>query len=93
MEDNKKLNDEGNTATPYDDVYRTLLNDCTSLIIPVVNEVFQKQHGEHEKVTVLNNEFFITSEDGKQKVVQKKRKVVQRKQKQGIKYLRQKLHN
>ena len=67
MEDNKQLNNEGNTATPYDDVYRTLLNDCTSLIIPVVNEVFQKQHGENEKVTVLNNEFFITGEDGKQK--------------------------
>lgn len=49
MEDNKQLNNEGNTATPYDDVYRTLLNDCTSLIIPVVNEVFQKQHGENEK--------------------------------------------
>ena len=67
MENNKKLNKEGNTATPYDDVYRTLLNDCTSLIIPVVNEVFQKQHGEHEKVTVLNNEFYITRQDGEQK--------------------------
>lgn len=65
--ENKQQNNEGNTATPYDDVYRTLLNDCTSLIIPVVNEVFQKQHGENEKVTVLNNEFFITSKDGKQK--------------------------
>lgn len=67
MENHKQLNSEGNTATPYDDVYRTLLNDCTSLIIPVVNEVFQKQHGENEQVTVLNNEFFITGEDGKQK--------------------------
>lgn len=57
MQDYKKLNIEGNTATPYDDVYRTLLNDCTSLIIPIVNEVFHKQHGENEKVTVLNNEF------------------------------------
>ena len=31
------------TGTPYDDVFRTLLDDCTSLIIPVINEVF----GEH----------------------------------------------
>lgn len=31
------------TNTPYDDVFRTLLNDCGSLIIPVINEVF----GEH----------------------------------------------
>ena len=67
MQDYKKLNNERNTATPYDDVYRTLLNDCTSLIIPIVNEVFQKQHGENEKVTVLNNEFYITRQDGEQK--------------------------
>lgn len=64
---NKKKDKVNNTGTPYDDVYRTLLNDCTSLIIPVVNEVFQKQHGDNEKVTVLNNEFFITSKGGTQK--------------------------
>lgn len=67
MEDNQKLNNDRNTATPYDDVYHTLLNDCTSLIIPVVNEVFHKKHGKNEKITVLNNEFYITGEDGKQK--------------------------
>ena len=67
MKENTKLNKEGNTATPYDDVYRTLLNDCTSLIIPVVNEVFHKRHGANEEVTLLNNEFYITSADGKQK--------------------------
>ena len=27
-------------STPYDDVFRTLLNDCRHLIIPVINEVF-----------------------------------------------------
>ena len=26
--------------TPYDDVFRTLVNDCSPLIIPVINEVF-----------------------------------------------------
>ncbi len=67
MQENKKLNNAGNTATPYDDVYRTLLNDCTSLIIPVVNEVFKKRYQENEKVTVLNNEFYITMKDGKQR--------------------------
>ena len=67
MQEHKKLNNAGNTATPYDDVYRTLLNDCTSLIIPVVNEVFKKQYNENEKVTVLNNEFYITGKDGTQK--------------------------
>ena len=46
METTRKLNMEGNTATTYDNVYRTLLNDCTSLIIPVVNisEVYELYH-------------------------------------------------
>jgi len=30
--------------TPYDDVFRTLLNDCSSLIIPVINEVFGESY-------------------------------------------------
>ena len=30
--------------TPYDDVFRTLLNDCSSLIIPVVNEIFHESY-------------------------------------------------
>ena len=38
MQENKKLNMESNTATPYDDVHRTMINDCPKLIIPVVNE-------------------------------------------------------
>ena len=32
--------------TPYDDVFRTLLNDCSSLII---NEIFQKHYKGDEK--------------------------------------------
>ena len=32
------------TNTPYDDVFRTLLNDCSSLIIPVINEVFGEEY-------------------------------------------------
>ena len=66
MQENKKLNMESNTATPYDDVHRTMINDCPKLIIPVVNEMFQKQHDDDEKVTVLNNEFFINRQDGAQ---------------------------
>ena len=31
---------EKNVNTPYDDVFRTLLNDCPDLIIPVLNEAF-----------------------------------------------------
>ncbi len=33
-----------NINTPYDDVFRTLLNDCTELIIPVVNEIFGENY-------------------------------------------------
>ena len=33
----------------------------------MVNEVFHKRHGANEEVTLLNNEFYITSADGKQK--------------------------
>ena len=29
------------SSTPYDDVFRTLLTDCTELMIPVVNEMFE----------------------------------------------------
>ncbi len=62
----QKLN-TGNTPTPYDDVHRTLLNNCTHLIIPVVNEAFHKHYGYSEKVTLFQNEFFYTADDGKQK--------------------------
>ena len=55
-----------NTMTPYDDVHRTMLNDCPKLIIPVVNEMFHKRHNEKERITVLNNEFFINRQNGKQ---------------------------
>ena len=64
MQKNKKLNTESNTATPYDDVHRTMINDCPTLIIPVVNEMFHKKHSDNEKIIVLNNEFFINRQGG-----------------------------
>ena len=66
MQENKKLNTKSNTATPYDDVHRTMINDCPKLIIPVVNEMFRKKHSDDEGITVLNNEFFINRQDGAQ---------------------------
>lgn len=62
MENNKKTN----VNAPYDDVHRTLLNDCPKLIIPVVNEMFQKKHSDNEKITLLNNELFINRQNGRQ---------------------------
>lgn len=54
------------SSTPYDDVYRTLLNDCPGLIIPVVNEVFGKNHKAEDEITILNNELFINGQKGQQ---------------------------
>lgn len=51
------------TGTPYDDVFGTLLNDCTSLIIPVVNEVFGEHYRGDEPVEFLINEHFINLRD------------------------------
>lgn len=39
----------GKSSTPYDDVFRTLLNDCSSLMIPVINEVFGEHYSGEEK--------------------------------------------
>ena len=54
------------SSTPYDDVYRTMINDCPGLIIPVVNEVFNKQHRAGEEITVFNDNFFLNRQDGDQ---------------------------
>lgn len=37
------------SSTPYDDVFRTLLTDCTELMIPVVNEIFHTDYTGNEK--------------------------------------------
>ena len=47
------------TNTPYDDVFRTLLTDCTELIIPVVNEIFHMNYTGKEQIYLLQNEHFI----------------------------------
>ncbi len=52
------------TSTPYDDVFRTLLNDCSNLIIPVINEVFGADHSGEEKIVFLANEHFMNQQDG-----------------------------
>ena len=52
----------GNTI--YDSVYRTLLNDCTPLIIPVINEVFGEHYSMDESVQLYPNEALITSPEG-----------------------------
>ena len=50
--------------TPYDDVFRTLLNDCSSLIIPVINEIFGEHYTGDEQVVFAPNEHFMNQQDG-----------------------------
>lgn len=50
--------------TPYDDVFRTLLNDCSVLILPVINEMFGEHYIGKEKIVFSINEHFLNSQDG-----------------------------
>ena len=50
--------------TPYDDVFRTLLNDCSNLIIPVINEVFGESYTGDEHIIFSPNEHFLNKQDG-----------------------------
>lgn len=50
--------------TPYDDVFRTLLNDCSNLIIPVINEVFGESYAGDEHIIFSPNEHFLNKQDG-----------------------------
>ena len=51
--------------TPYDDVFRTMLNDCSSLIIPVINEVFSEQYTGEEEVILSLRHIISTSRMGR----------------------------
>lgn len=52
------------SATPYDDVFRTLLNDCSRLIIPVINEIFKEHYNGNETILFYPNEHYINGQDG-----------------------------
>lgn len=55
------------TGTPYDDVFRTLLNDCSSLIIPIINEAFCERYTGSENIIFSPNEHFLNQQDGAEK--------------------------
>jgi len=52
------------TSTPYDDVYRTMLNDCSSLILPVINEMFGEHYTGDEKIIFGINEHYLNQQGG-----------------------------
>ncbi len=57
------------TNPPYDDVFRTLLNDCSGLIIPVINEVFGEHYTGKEEIVFSPNEHFMNQQDGNEEEV------------------------
>lgn len=54
------------SSTPYDDVFRTLLNDCSSLILPMINEIFQETYTGSEEIIFAPNEHFLNQQDGEE---------------------------
>lgn len=52
------------TNTPYDDVFRTLLNDCSFLVIPLINELFEEHYSGMETIVFSPNEHFLNQRDG-----------------------------
>ncbi|MCC8051327.1 MAG: hypothetical protein LIP10_11835 [Clostridiales bacterium] len=50
---------------PYDDVYRTLLNDCPQLLIPLVNEIFHEHFTKDNKVIFSKDIHTMKGQEGK----------------------------
>ena len=47
----------------YDGVFRTILNDCRKLIIPVINEIFGETYTGDEEIRFFPNEHFLDQQD------------------------------
>ncbi len=50
-------------ANIYDGVFRTILNDCRKLVIPVINEVFGETYTGEEEIQFFPNEHFLDQQD------------------------------
>lgn len=51
----------------YDGAFRTILNDCRRLILPVINEIFGEEYTGEEKIEFFPNEHFIDRQDAADK--------------------------
>ena len=51
----------------YDGAFRTILNDCRKLIIPVINEIFGEMYTGEEEIRFFPNEHFLAQQDGADK--------------------------
>jgi len=47
----------------YDGAFRTILNDCRKLVIPVINEIFGETYTGEEEIQFFPNEHFIDRQD------------------------------
>ncbi len=43
----------------YDGAFRTIVNDCRQMLIPVINEIFGEGYTGNEKIEFHPNEHFI----------------------------------
>jgi hypothetical protein len=50
-------------ANIYDGAFRTILNDCRKLIIPVINEIFDETYTGTEEIRFFPNEHFLDQQD------------------------------
>lgn len=50
-------------ADIYDSAFRTVLNDCSKLIIPIINLSFGEHYTGEEKIEFQPNEHFLTQQD------------------------------
>lgn len=52
-----------NMGNIYDGAFRTILNDCRKLIIPVINEIFGESYTGEEEIRFFPNEHFLDQQD------------------------------
>ena len=52
--------------TAYDDVFRTIVNDCSRLVIPMLNELFASEYNGNELIVKTENEIFLHKQDGEE---------------------------
>ena len=64
MKENNTIN-TNISSTPYDDVFRTLINDCTWFVLPLLNEVFDEHYDGTEKIITANDYHFQNMQDGR----------------------------
>ena len=50
-----------------DGAFRTILNDCRQMIIPVINEIFKEDYTGNEIIEFHPNEHFIDQQDAADK--------------------------